>query len=228
MEGIKAESRLITEELKGQILGVFEKLEEKVELIGIVDPGEDKGRELGELLLVLGNLHPLVESRLYAPGENTEIESIFDPAMRPVCGLFLPEGGYTGAAFYGVPGGQELNSLIFAIYNAGSAGQPIEKRLVKKLEKMTKPVHLRTFVSLACHHCPKMVITCQRLSMLSPYISADMVDAALYPEMQERYKLERVPVTIVNEEDRMMGVKAVETIVEIVCDKGCEKKKWFS
>lgn len=228
MEGIKAESRLITEELKGQILGVFEKLEKKVVLTGIVDADDEKGRELGELLLVLGSLHPLVTADLYEPGSKKELEELFDPQMRPVCGLFLENGEYTGAAFYGVPGGQELNSLIFAIYNAGSAGQPIEKRLLKKLEKVTKPVHLRTFVSLACHHCPKMVITCQRLCMLSPYISADMVDASLYPQMQEKYKLERVPVTIVNEEERLMGVKTVETIVEIVCDKGSEKKKWFS
>ncbi|MCI5951016.1 MAG: thioredoxin family protein [Anaerostipes sp.] len=226
MEGIKAESRLLTEELKGQITGVFQKLERKIQIIAILDPEEEKGKELGCFLMAIGTLHPMVEVSLYCCGENQELEQHFDPEMRPVSGIFLEDGNFTGAAFYGVPGGQELNSFIFAIYNAGSVGQAIEKRLIKKLEKLEKPVHFRTFVSLACHHCPKMVIDCQRLCMLSPWICADMVDASLYPEMQDRYQIQRVPMTLVNDE-KVMGVKAIETLVELACTHGCEKKKRF-
>lgn len=227
MDGIKAESRLVTEELKAQILGVFEKLKKKVCMKAILNPEEEKGNELGCFLTVLGGIHPLVETALYRPGENPELESCLDTSMLPAFGLFLENGDFTGAAFYGVPGGQEVNSLIFAVYNAGSEGQPVEKRLLRKLEKLEKPVHFRTFVSLACHHCPKMVIACQRLCMLSPYISADMVDASLYPDIQEKYSIERVPVTLVNLEEQVMGVKPIESIVEIACDYGCSKKKKF-
>ena len=115
MEGIKAESRLLTEELKGQITGVFQKLERKIQIIAILDPEEEKGKELGCFLMAIGTLHPMVEVSLYCCGENQELEQHFDPEMRPVSGIFLEDGNFTGAAFYGVPGGQELNSFIFAI-----------------------------------------------------------------------------------------------------------------
>lgn len=62
--------------------------------------------------------------------------------------------------------------------------------------------------------------------MLSPWICADMVDASLYPEMQDRYQIQRVPMTLVNDE-KVMGVKAIETLVELACTHGCEKKKRF-
>lgn len=224
MKKMKAESRLLTEALKTQITGVFEKLTQKVKICAVFDPQEEKGEELGCFLTVLGELHAMVEVSLYACGENQNVEQQFHESMRPVCGIFREDGTFTGAAFYGVPGGQELNSLIFAIYNAGSAGQPIVKRLVKKLERVQKPVHLKIFVSLACHHCPKMVIECQRLAMLSPYVQVDMIDAALYPQMQEQYSISRVPMTLINEE-KVMGVKPIEAVVEKICEHGCEKKK---
>ena len=43
-----------------------------------------------------------------------------------------------------------------------------------------------------------MVVACQRLASLSPYIKADMIDASLYPQVIEQYQIERVPMTIVN------------------------------
>ena len=38
-------------------------------------------------------------------------------------------GNYTGIKFSGIPSGHEVNSLVLAVYNVGSEGQPLETSL---------------------------------------------------------------------------------------------------
>lgn len=220
------ESKLLTSELKEQVKAVFSKLERTVYLYSILDESE-KSQELGCFLLELSTLSDKVKLSFFKKGESKELSKELEEEKVPATGLYDEDKVFTGIAFYGIPAGQEFNSLILAIYNVGGKGQEIEKRLVKKLEKIKNPVHFQIFVSLACHHCPKMVVACQRLSALSPYIKADMIDASLYPEVIEQYKIERVPMTIVNGEEVYMGVKPIETLVEIACDHGMVKKRRF-
>ena len=224
---LKPESRLLTEELKAQVQNVFSKLEKKVFLYSILVEEDEKSEELGCFLLALSELSDKIEVCFFQKGEALDDKLELDREKIPATGIYNANKQFTGLAFYGVPGGQEFNSFILGIYNVAGKGQEIEKRLVKKLEKIHKPVHFQIFVSLACHHCPKMVVACQRLASLSPYIKADMIDASLYPQVIEQYQIERVPMTIVNEEHTYMGVKPIETLVEIACEHGIDKKKGF-
>lgn len=220
------ESKLLTPELKEQVKAVFSKLERTVYVYSLLDESE-KSKELACFLLELSTLSEKVQFSFFKKGESNELKRDLEEEKVPATGLYDEEKVFTGIAFYGIPSGQEFNSLILAIYNVGGKGQEIEKRLVKKLEKIKNPVHFQIFVSLACHHCPKMVVACQRLSALSAYIKADMIDASLYPEVIEQYQIERVPMTVVNGEQVYMGVKPIETLVEIACDHGGVRKRRF-
>ena len=52
-------------------------------------------------------------------------------------------------------------------------------------------------------------------------IEARMIDARLYPELAEQYHIERIPMTIVNEKEVLMGTKTIEEMYQVI--KKCKK-----
>lgn len=50
--------------------------------------------------------------------------------------------------------------------------------------------------------------------MESAYVTADMYDAKLYSDLIEKYKIERVPMTVINDEIVVMGQKTIDEIVK--------------
>lgn len=215
MTTIPAESSLLDEKTKETIAGVFSKLTKEVTIKCVADLQEDKSAEMASFLACLAKLSPNIKLELYEAKEQACTE--MDLEHLPATGLYL-DGQYSGAAFHGVPGGKEINSFVIAIYNLGGPGQEIGKGTVKKIEKLSRPVHARICVSLACHHCPGVVMACQRIAMMNPCITAEMYDANLYPDLVEQYKIERVPVVILNDRDIFMGPRTLEDFVQLFKD----------
>lgn len=43
-----------------------------------------------------------------------------------------------------------------------------------------------------------------------------MIDARLYPELVEQYKIERIPMTVINEKEVLLGSKNMDEIYQIL------------
>lgn len=214
IEHVVPESKLIDEKLKAELSGIFSKLTEEIVLRAIVDMETEKGAELAGFLAVVAELSEKLTLQIYTPEEAAQIPEL-DTTYLPVTGLYKNER-YAGIAFHGVPGGKEINSFVLAIYNLGGPGQDVGRGTVKKIQKLEEDVNIKICVSLACHHCPKVVAACQRMATLNDHIEAEMIDAALYPDLVEQYKIERVPMVIVNDEDVYIGPKTIEEMTEIL------------
>jgi len=174
---------------------------------------DEKGKELAGFLAVTASLNSHISLELYEKDEDGAKE--LDRGFLPVCGLYK-DGKYSGIAFHGVPGGQEINSFVMAFYNLAGPGQKISRWTKRKIEKLDGHCWIRICVSLSCHHCPKVVAVCQQMAVLNEGIKAEMFDANLFPELVEKYKIERVPMTILNEKTVVTGVKTLEEMTEIV------------
>lgn len=209
-------STLLDDALRTQIKGVFDKLTEDLQIVAIVDPSEEKSVELMSLLFDVETLGEHVSVTFYEKDENAQVQEAFDTEGRtPAMGLYK-DGVYTGAAFYGVPGGREMNSFVLGCYNAAGAGQPVDKWTQKKLTKLKKDSDMKIFVSLSCHHCAATVIGAQHLAVMSPKLTATMIDANLYPDLVEKYKIERVPMVVINDEKTLLGEKSMEDLAAIL------------
>lgn len=209
-------SGLLDDSLRAQIRGVFDKLTEDLEIVAVVDGNEEKSRELLSLLYDVETLGAHVHVRACEPGECPEYEKDFDVDGRtPAMGLYK-DGMYTGVAYYGVPGGKEMNSFILGCYNAAGPGQPIDRFSQKKLAKLKQDANLQVFVSLACHHCAATVISAQHLAACSPRITATMIDANLYPDLVQKYHIERVPMVVINGERILLGEKTMEDLAAVL------------
>ncbi len=209
-------SALLDDDLRAQIRGVFDKLTEELEIIAIVDAAEPKSVELLSLLYDVETLGARVHVRACDPGECPEYEQDFDADGRtPAMGLYK-DGTYTGVAYYGVPGGKEMNSFILGCYNVAGPGQPMDRWSEKKLTRLKQDADMQIFVSLACHHCAATVISAQHLAACSPKLTATMIDANLYPDLVQKYQIERVPMVVINGEKTLLGEKTMEELAAIL------------
>lgn len=213
IQNVVAESSLIDENLKNGLREILTSLKEDVTVKAVIDMTDEKGKELAGFLTVVASLSGHILLDMYERDEEGAEE--LDRKFLPVCGLYK-DGKYSGIAFHGVPGGQEINSFVIAFYNLAGSGQRISHRTKRKIEKLDGVCKIRIYVSLSCHHCPKIVAVCQQIAVYNEGIEAEMFDANLFPELVEKYKIERVPMTILNENTVVTGVKTLEEMTDII------------
>lgn len=204
----------ITEDLKKQMKPLLERLKRQVVLKAVVDHAEQAGEELEAFLQGIASVSGWIVLELTEAGTDEKLEKELCGTHLPVVGIYDEAGRYSGVCFHGVPGGKEINSLIAAICNFGGAGTGLEQQLEKEIEKIDTPKDIKIFVSLACHHCPHVVAACQKIAIANPYVTAQMYDARLYPDLIEAYKIERVPMTVINDKTVIMGQKTIEEFVK--------------
>lgn len=210
-ERISSTSVLVSEELKKQISSIFSKMSKKVELKAVLDFEDEKSLEMGAFLRAIASCSDLITVKFYEKNECEGIDKELHAEYLPVVGLY--DDSYTGVCFHGTPGGKEINSFIAAIYTLGGASSALDKRVAKHIDSISKELHLKIFVSLACHHCPHVVAACQKIALANDLVTAEMYDAKLYPDLVEKYKIERIPMTVINDSVIFMGQKTLEEIV---------------
>lgn len=221
MDKIPSESPLVSEELKAQLKGIFDKLDRPLTLKAVLADGAQEdtqvkaSMELGAFLKAIVTVSDQLSLEISKKGEEPALEAELSGTLLPVVGLYRDDK-YLGAAFHGVPGGQEINSFALAIYHAAGPGQPVEEKILKKLQKLKKQNNIKVCVSLSCHHCPNVVTAGQRLALLSPNVTCEMVDARLYPELVETFKISRVPAILINDSAIYMGEKDMEELLRLL------------
>lgn len=209
-------SELLTEELISQLKTLFDKLNQEVKLIAVLEEGKAKSEELSRFLDDIAEISDLLRLEKCMREDDFAYKDKLDLNHLPSVNLFMKDGSYTGISFHGVPGGKELNSFAAAILNCGGAGKVPDKFLKKSVDSITKQMDIKIFVSLACHHCPHVVAACHKLAYLNPNVQAHMYDANLYPDLVEKYKIERVPMMVVNESNIYYGKKSIEEIANLL------------
>lgn len=214
IKDIPASSPLIDKKLKSELSGIFERLEDAVTIKAIVDMSAEKGSELAGFLCVIASLSEKLTLEIYDPKETDHPQEL-DMQWLPVCGLYK-NGEYSGIAFHGVPGGQEINSFVLALYNLSGPGQKLDLWTKRRIGKLKKKANIKICVSLACHHCPKVVTAAQQIAALNDNIEAEMIDAGLYPDLVEKYEIERVPVIIINNSQKYLGSKSIDELIDFV------------
>lgn len=213
---IPAESRLLDASLQEQVKGVLARLERKI-IIKSVLSEEERCLEMAAFLKVFCALDDRLEVRFLEVGEDRETErELACENHFPATGIYEETGAFTGISFLGIPGGKELNSFVLALYNVAGKGQPLDEGVMIRIKKLKGPLFLRVYISLSCHHCAENVIACQRMAALNGAVTAQMVDARLYPDLIEKYGLERVPVTVVNGTEQIIGGKTLEEMTELL------------
>lgn len=123
-----------------------------------------------------------------------------------------------GIRIYGIPLGYELAALldVIVLLSRGESGLKTEtEELLKKLDRR---VHLQVFVTPMCPYCPLAVKLAHQMALASEWVSADMVEAAEFPELADRYGVRGVPHTVINESASIIGAMPEQDFVRRVME----------
>ena len=209
-------SVLLTEELLGQMKNLFDKMNQEVKIVAILEEGNCKSVELNDFLEDIAKTSDLLKLEKRNKEDVSAHKEVFDLEHLPSVHLFVNNDSYTGISFHGIPSGKELNSFVAAVLNCGGAGQAPDKFLKKSIDSIKKQKDIKIFVSLACHHCPHVVSACHKIAYLNQNVQAHMYDANIYPDLVEQYKIERVPMIVINESNVYYGKKSIEEIANLL------------
>ena len=209
-------SSLLSDTLRGQLKGIFDKMENDVTLVSIVDESLPKSVELRDFLLDVAELGDKLHLELYNKGENKEMEVKVNADKFPVVSLLNADGEYSGVKYHGVPGGHELNSFILAIYNLAGPGQAMDSAVRDSIKSISKKTNIKVMVSLACHFCPDVVVGAQRIAIENPNVEAEMVDISNFQDIKKKYKVMSVPAMIINDEEVVFGAKKIDEIAALL------------
>ena len=120
--------------------------------------------------------------------------------------------------FYGAPTGYELASLAAAIELTAGGSAGLAENTRARLSAVTKPVQIQVFFTPSCVYCPQMVVLACRFAVESPFISAIAIDATEYPDLVQRYRVNGVPKTVINDAAEIVGAAGEDLLVDAVLE----------
>lgn len=122
-----------------------------------------------------------------------------------------------GIRFFGVTAGYEFGSLLEDILMVSSGQSGLEPEIEAIAKSITAPLHLEVMVTLTCPYCPQMVRLAHQIAFVNDNARADMVDAAEFPELVQRYQVQGVPRMVINERPAFEGaLPAEQALMEIL------------
>ena len=130
--------------------------------------------------------------------------------------LLLKDGKKSGINFNGIPGGHEFNSFILAILGLAGMGKKLEGEQLTKVESVTKPLNIETYVSLSCTKCPEVIQALNIISMANENITTSLIDGGVFTEEVTQKNIQGVPVVYINGEKASVGEKTIEELIDIV------------
>ena len=143
-----------------------------------------------------------------------------DPASAdhlPCVRVCRADGGWTGLAFHGVPGGHEFTSFVLGLYNAAGPGQALDEESRNAIHAIQKTMDLQVLVSLSCTMCPELVTAAQRVAAENPNITAQVYDLNHFPDLREKYQVMSVPCLVVNSGEQVsFGKKSIRQLLELL------------
>lgn len=181
----------LDKDILDQLKSIFANLDQSILLLVQGSPADPNRKEMEEFVTDFASSSPSFQ---------VKIEDFPTEEECPVLSIWR-NGIPTGIQFAGVPGGHEFSSLILAILNAVGQGKNIpDANTQKRIEAITGPVDIMTFVSLTCSICPDVVQALNLITLLNPQISNKVIDGGVAPELVKEYNINGVPTVYANGE----------------------------
>ncbi len=119
-----------------------------------------------------------------------------------------------GIRFYGIPSGYEFSSLLNSILMVSTGVVKLTNETKAFLDNLAKPVHIQVFVTPTCPYCPPAVILAHSMAFYSKMVSSDMVEVSEFPHIANKYSVQGVPRSVINEKWFMEGAAPENMIIE--------------
>lgn len=199
---------LLREEDRNALSEEFDKLDQPIKLVMFTQAMECQYcRETRDLVEELAGLSESISVEIFDFVADEEKARSFNIDKIPAIAVTRngEEPKDFGIRYYGIPSGYEFSSLISDIMMVSSGDSGLSAETKEWVAELESPVHMQVFVTPTCPYCPQAVILAHRLAMESDLIKADMVEAIEFPGLSNKYHVQGVPRTVINESVHMEG-----------------------
>jgi glutaredoxin-like protein len=160
-------------------------------------------RETEQILREVAELSPKITLEVYDFVADKEVAQTYHIDKIPAT-VIMGDVDY-GIRFYGLPSGYEFASLIEDIIAVSRKEPGLSDKTLEILKDIQKPVHIQVFVTPTCPYCPSAVRLAHSLALASDKITADMVEAIEFPHLANKYHVQGVPRSVINETVHIEG-----------------------
>jgi glutaredoxin-like protein len=119
----------------------------------------------------------------------------------------------TRIRYYGAPLGNELPTLLQAIGMASTGQTELSEQSRTQLKALPAPVLLQVFFTPTCVYCPRMISLANQAAIESGFVSAAAIDATEFPDLVQRYNVNGVPKTVINDTIELLGAASEDEFV---------------
>lgn len=189
-------------EIKAQLAQYLELLENDVVFAAHLDESENS-QKVREFLDEIQAMSPKI--------------SLVDKSLTRTPSFMINQKGQadSGIEFAGLPLGHEFTSFILALLQVGGRKPKVEEDVIRRIEKINRPLHFETYVSLTCHNCPDVVQSLNIMSVLNPNISHTMIEGGMFKDEVDAKKIMAVPTVFLDGEEFASGRMSIEQLVDL-------------
>jgi NADH-dependent peroxiredoxin subunit F len=209
-------AQMINDKLKREITALFQGLRNPVKvLLFTQEVACDACRQQEDLLKEVCGLTDKIGLEIHDLLKEGKLAHEYGISKVP--GTVVMADTDHGIRFYGITAGYEFSSFIEALVMVSRGESGLGRDLQDLLLLIDDPVHLEVMVTLTCPYCPRMVHLAHQMAMANENITADMVDASEYPQLVQRYSVQGVPRTMINEVSAFEGaLPPTDAIMEVL------------
>jgi glutaredoxin-like protein len=206
-------AELFNDDILKQLKDALKEIENPMEIVTFVESGKPLCDETVSMMKQLSELNDKLSFTEYDLDKDTEKAKEFGIDKAPGT-TFVLNGVGNGVKFYGLPGGHEINSLIFALIESSNNKTTLGEDIENAIKAIDKKVNIKVFVGLGCPHCPQAVMIAQKAAMINPNIEAEMIQADLYEDLSRKFGIRSVPHTFFNDKENILGAQPIPAFLE--------------
>lgn len=204
---------LLNNEVKSQLKKIFESLDKEVKLKLFTQKFEcHTCQDTHQLLQEVSELSNKLQLEVFNFLEAEEEAKKYDITELPTL-IVAGERNYN-IRFIGIPAGYEFSSLLESIKMISTGNTMLSVEGKKFLNSLEEDIHLKVFVTPTCPYCPRAVVLAHQMAYYSDRVKADMVEVTEFPYLSQKYNVEGVPLTVINETVSQVGAVPEQMLIE--------------
>ena len=145
--------------------------------------------------------------------ENQEEAKKYNVTRSPAI-LFVNDEGKEIIRYSAHPTGSEFVPFLNSIQYFSGVRPYYADQILTHLKKINKS-EMKIFITPTCPYCPATVPVLTLFAIVSKgKITAEVIDVNLNPDIARKYSVQGVPLTVVNEKDRIVGMFTPQDLLD--------------
>lgn len=118
--------------------------------------------------------------------------------------------------FFGIPAGYEFSTLIEDLIDVSQGRTSLSAKSREASATIDQDLHIQVFVTPTCPYCPRAARLAHKLAVENEHVTADVVEISEFMDLAQRYQVQGVPKTVINDNVEFVGALPEPRFMEAV------------